>query len=232
MSPAPKTLHCARSQKKVPQKSVHVTWDPSEEDMTLMCATFSALTIVQWFNVDDKGAKKSRWKNKCLQKCVLNLCCGRLKRHAERLFNRRCCNEAPTGYGSFNATENLLSVTDFLQVHKLNLSILEEKEDGRCEEFILGSGEQCLGHIFWDAQSGHASMVPRDVSVECFSTEVSSQPWLRSAVGADFLSHDLPANMRLFKPSNVSPNIEPNGYIFVDSFHYKKKKNNSNIQIR
>lgn len=123
----------------------------------------------------------------------------------------------------------MLAVTDFLQVHNCHVSVLEEQDDGRCEEFILGSGEQRLGRLYWDAHGQHASMVPLDVSVDSFSTEVSSQPWMRSAVGADFLSHNLPASMRLFKPSNVSPNVEPNGYILVDSFHYFKKQKKKTV---
>ena len=33
----------------------------------------------------------------------------------------------------FFSNENMLAVTDFLRIHRLNLSILEEKDDGRCE---------------------------------------------------------------------------------------------------
>ena len=221
-------FHVPKSKPRSPTKSASRSsrplWEPTCAEVNAMWDAFSALTLTRWEVLGHKTENAPRWSNKCLQRCVLNMCVGRLRKHATRVFNRRCCNDVASGYGSVLASENMLAVTDCLHVHHLFVSILEEKEDGRCEEFILGSGEQCFGFFCLDAQSGHASMVPRDVSVERFSTEVSSQPWLRSAVGADFLSHDLPANMRLFKPSNVSPNIEPNGYILVDSFHYKKIK--------
>ena len=154
-----------------------------------MCNAFSHMTTAQWLCLDEKDAERPRWKNKCLQKCILELCSGPKHKHGERLFNRRCCNDAATGYGSFFCSENMLAVKDFLRLHEFHLVILEMQQDGTCEEFILGSGDHCLGNVFWDIQKKHASIVPSDLDVDTFETCVSSEPWTRSAVGTESSTH-------------------------------------------
>ena len=220
---------CTQSCSPIPCKNMSGSWEPSEEEPILMCNAFSVMTTARWEVLIKTTESKPRWSNKCLQTCVLNLCVGRLQKHAKRVFNQRCFNDVVSGYGSFLSMEKLLAVAEFLRMHNLRLSILEEEDDGRCEEFILGSGSQCLGHLFLDARKGHASLVPRNVHPQCFTTEVSLQPWTRSAVGADFLSSNLPSNMKLFRQRNAPPNVEPNGYILTDSFHYFKKQNKKTV---
>ena len=183
------------------------------------------MTTAQWFCLDEKDAERPRWKKKCLQKCILELCSGPKHKHGERLFNRRCCNDAATGYGSFFGNENIVSVKDFLHVHAFHLVILELKQDGRCENNIGGSGDHCLGNVFWDTLNRHASIVPNDIGVDTFETCVSSEPWTRSTVGTESSTHTFASNMKLFKPLSSAPEADPDGYFLIDSFHsFKKSK--------
>ena len=112
----------------------HAHWEPSDEDLTLMCNAFSHMTTAQRFCLDDKDVERPRWKNKWIQKCIWELCSGPKHKHGGRLFSPRCCNDSPTGYDSYPSKENPVAVTDFLQLFNLHLRRLEVKEQGRCEE--------------------------------------------------------------------------------------------------
>ena len=95
----------------------------------------------------------------------------------------------PLAMALFFCSETMLAVKDFLRVHEFHLVILEMQQDGTCEKIILGSGDHCLGNVFWDIQKKHASIVPSDLDVDTFETCVSSEPWTRSAVGTESSTH-------------------------------------------
>ena len=187
-----------------------------------MCNAFRSISIAKWFCLDTKRNRKPRWSNKCPQHCVLKLCEGHAQRHGQRLFNRRCGNDSTIGFGSFKSMENIVAVKAFPDMHDYHVTILEPTTNGQCEEFKLGSGVHSIGTLLWDAKTAHASVVRSDFCVNCFDTCVSSEPWTRSAVGTGSSTHTLPSNMKLFKPLNSAPEIHPDGYFIIDSFHYFK----------
>ena len=70
------------------------SWDPTDEEVDLMCNAFRSIAAATWFCLDTKRDEKPHWSNKCLQHCFLKLCEGRVQRHGQRLFNRRCVNDS------------------------------------------------------------------------------------------------------------------------------------------
>ena len=150
-----------------------------------MCNAFRSVATAKWFCLDTKRNEKPRWSNKCLQHCILKLCQGRVQRHGQRLFNRRCGNDSTSGFGSFKSKENIVAVEDFLDMHDFHVTILEPTANAQCETFKLGSGVHSIGILFWDTKNAHASVVPSNSYVDCFDTCVSTEPWTRSAVGTE-----------------------------------------------
>ena len=89
-------------------------WNPSNEEVESMCDAFRKLTTATWFSIDMKYMEKQKWSNKCLQLTVLRLCKGQVRRHAQKLFNRRCANDVVSGSSSCQCVENLNAARDFL----------------------------------------------------------------------------------------------------------------------
>ena len=108
------TMHAHRAPRRNSNTSCdkHVphVWNPTNEEVELMCDAFRKLTTAMWFHVDLKHSEKHRWSNKCLQMTVLQLCHGHARQHARRLFNKRCANDCVSGSCSVTSVDDVHAV--------------------------------------------------------------------------------------------------------------------------
>ena len=148
-----------------------------------------------------------------------------------KFFNRRCANDSSSGLGSPSSIANIHAIETFLRIHHLHVAVVERLSTNDFESFQLGPGTTLLGTLLWDTSSQHVHVITSRLLPMVPTTCVSSLPWSRSSVGSDDAPSLLPTNMRLFRPSNVSSEVAPDGYFLIDSFHYFKQGKKSLFTI-
>ena len=228
-----KASHERKTRKRKNPPSV-THWNPTKKELTLMCAALKTCTQFSWSVLSAKSSEKSRWTNKCLQKSIITLTHGHVRRHAEQFFNSQCANDNLSGFGSSVTLTNVDAVCTFLDLHNSHVTVLENVTAEEVEKFQLGNGTKCLGTLFWDADSTHVTIVKPSQLLFCMETCVSAAPWTRSAVGSDGIDGATPYVVDNNQPTPHTPEIHKkilfadrlkfNPQQFRDSFLAKQKK--------
>ena len=180
-----------------------------------MCAAFASSSMAWWY-IDMAVSDKPRWANKCLQKAIMSMLKGHRRSHATNICSKHCANDEESGHGTRKSADNIEAVVAFLDMYDYHVTLFEKLRHGHVEEFRLGHGNTSLGALLWDGVSRHVHAVDVTGYLDSITTCVSSDPWSRSAVGADV--QVLLSNMRLFKPANVDAAVPADGYFLVDYF--------------